>query len=155
METLALGFVGQSKQKNYPGKLNVWVAERKAQGKGPWLQYNPSASSQVLSELLELMGCRCYVHNNQQSIVKVPCRDQVFPQDVRRVRASHVALHDRSRGKRDRPGSRADAKTRAGQVTADLGLFGTREASSHKHGRKGKGPVVGSRAVVFFVMPCL
>ena len=84
----------------------------------------------------------------------VPC-DQVFPQDVRRVRASHVALHDRSHEKRDRLGARVDAKTRAGQVTVDLGPLGTREASSHKHGRRGKGSVVGSRALEFFVMPCL
>ena len=56
METLALGSVGQSTQKNYLEKWNVRLAERKAQGKASWFQYNRSAPNQVLSELLEFMA---------------------------------------------------------------------------------------------------
>ena len=69
-ETLALGFVGESTQKTYLGKFNVWVAERKAQGKGPWLQYNPADPNRALSGLMEFMACRCHVHNNQRSTVR-------------------------------------------------------------------------------------
>ena len=37
VETLALGSVGKSTQKNYLAKWNTWVKERKAQGKGPYI----------------------------------------------------------------------------------------------------------------------
>ena len=46
VETLALGSVGESTQKNYLGKWNVCMAERKAQERGPWLRYDPSAPNQ-------------------------------------------------------------------------------------------------------------
>ena len=37
VETLALASVGKSTQKLYLAKLNTWVGEKAAQGKGPWL----------------------------------------------------------------------------------------------------------------------
>ena len=40
VETLALGSVGESTQKNYLSRWKVWVAARAAQGKQPWLQRN-------------------------------------------------------------------------------------------------------------------
>jgi len=69
VETLALGSVAKSTQKNYLAKWNTWVKERQAQGKGPWLQTvdDPDAT---LTELLEFMTSRCFVHNNQQSTVR-------------------------------------------------------------------------------------
>ena len=69
VETLALGSVGESTQKNYLGKWNVWVKERRSQGKGPWLHENADPD-QVLGELLEFMASRCFVHSNQQSTVR-------------------------------------------------------------------------------------
>ena len=69
METLALGSVGESTQRNYTGKWNVWVKERKGQGKGPWL-HTLADPDQALGEVLEFMACRCFVHNNQQSTVR-------------------------------------------------------------------------------------
>ena len=69
METLALGSVGESTQRNYAGKWNVWVKERQVQGKGPWL-HTLADPDQVLGEVLEFMACRCFVHNNQQSTVR-------------------------------------------------------------------------------------
>lgn len=57
MESLALGSVGESTQKNYLGKWNIWVKERRAQGKGPWL-HTLADPDQVLSEVLEFMACR-------------------------------------------------------------------------------------------------
>ena len=70
VETLALGSVGESTQKNYKGEWNVWVSGRKSQGKGPWLHFDPADPNRALSELMELIACRCYVHNNQQSTVR-------------------------------------------------------------------------------------
>ena len=69
VETLALGSVGQSTQKNYLAKWNTWVAERKAQSKGPWL-YALDDPDSTLNDLLEFMASRCFVLNNQQSTVR-------------------------------------------------------------------------------------
>ena len=69
VEALALASVGESTQKNYLGKWNIWVKERSAQGKGPWL-HTLANQDQVLAEVLEFMACRCFVHNNQQSTVR-------------------------------------------------------------------------------------
>ena len=68
VETLALGSVGQSSHKNYVAKWNTWVTERKAQGKGPWLQ--APGDPDALNDLLEFVASRCSVHNNQQSTVR-------------------------------------------------------------------------------------
>ena len=70
VETLVLVPVGKSTQKHCLGKWNIWVAERAAQGKGPWLKHKPDDPNQALTELMEFMACRCYVHNNQQSTVR-------------------------------------------------------------------------------------
>ena len=51
------------------GKWNIWVKERDAQGKGPWL-HTLANQDLVLAEVLEFMTCRCLVHNNQQSTVR-------------------------------------------------------------------------------------
>ena len=69
VETLALGSVGKSTQKNYLAKWNTWVKERKAQGKGPWL-HTLNDPNEALTEVLEFMTSRCFVHNNQQSTVR-------------------------------------------------------------------------------------
>ena len=69
VETLALGSVGQSTQKNYLAKWNTWVAERKAQGKGPWLHVLDDSDA-ALNDVLEFMASPCFVHNNQQSAVR-------------------------------------------------------------------------------------
>ena len=69
METLALGSVGESTQKNYSGKWNVWVKERRSQGKRPWL-HDDADPDQVFGELLEFMVSSCFVHNNQQWTVR-------------------------------------------------------------------------------------
>ena len=50
METLALGSEGESTQKNYRSRWNVWVAERAAQGEQAWLQRNADNPNPVLSE---------------------------------------------------------------------------------------------------------
>ena len=57
VDTLALGTVGTSTQRQYLGKWNTWVAERRAQGKGPCLRYSPDNPNQVLFELTEFMTC--------------------------------------------------------------------------------------------------
>ena len=69
VETLALGSVGQSTQKNYLAKWNTCVKERKAQGKWPWL-HALDDPDKALTEQLEFMSSRRFVHNNQQSIVR-------------------------------------------------------------------------------------
>ena len=69
VETLALGSVGKSTQKNYLTKWNTWVKERKAQGKGPWL-HTLDDSDEAMSALLEFIASRCFVHNNQQSTAR-------------------------------------------------------------------------------------
>ena len=69
MESLALGSVGESTQKNFLEKLNIWVKERRAQGKGSWL-HTLADPDQVLGEVLEFMTCRCFMHNNQYSTVR-------------------------------------------------------------------------------------
>ena len=46
------------------------MAEREAQCKRAWLQYNTDNPNQVLYELMKFMACCCYVHNNQQSTVR-------------------------------------------------------------------------------------
>ena len=50
VETLALGSEGESTQKNYRSRWNVWVAERAAQGEQAWLQRNADNPNPVLSE---------------------------------------------------------------------------------------------------------
>ena len=45
------------------------MKETRAQGKGPQL-HALADPDQVLSEVLELMACRCFVYSNQQSIVR-------------------------------------------------------------------------------------
>ena len=50
METLALGSVGERTQKNCLRRWQVWVAERAAQGKQPWLQRDSDNPNLVLSE---------------------------------------------------------------------------------------------------------
>ena len=45
------------------------MKERKTQGKGPWL-HTVDDPNEALTELLEFMTSRCFVHNNQQSIVR-------------------------------------------------------------------------------------
>ena len=61
---------GKSTQKLYLAKWNSSLAEREAQSKEAWLQYNPDNPNQVLYELMEFMACRCFEHNNQQSAVR-------------------------------------------------------------------------------------
>ena len=50
-------------------EVDTWVAEGKAQGKGPWLHAldDPDAA---LNTLLEFMASHCFVHNNPQSTVR-------------------------------------------------------------------------------------
>ena len=52
METLALGSVGDSAQKNGFGN-SVWVEERKTQGNERWQQYDTVDPYKALSELME------------------------------------------------------------------------------------------------------
>ena len=59
------------------------------------------------------------------------------------------ALHDCRCREGDQSCAWFVAEKRKGQVAFDLGHFGTREASSHKHGRRRKWYVVGARVVVF------
>ena len=130
------------------------MAEREAQGKEAWLQYNPDNPNQVLYELMEFMACRCYVHNNQQSTVRgylaaIP----FFPQDVRRLGASNLTLHDSRCGKRDRSSARNVTEECTGQAAVDLDPFVAREASSFQYGRRGKRNVVGPGIVVFSAVP--
>ena len=66
VETLALGLVGKSTQRNYLAKRNTWVKERQAQEKEPWL-HTLADPKEVLSDLLGFMAYRCFVHNNRQS----------------------------------------------------------------------------------------
>ena len=56
MESLALGSVGLTTLKNYLGRRNICVKERKAQGKGPWL-HSLADPDQFLSEVLSFMAC--------------------------------------------------------------------------------------------------
>ena len=63
METLALGSVGESTQKNYAGKWNVGVKDRKGAGKGA-VAAHFGFPDQLLGEGLKFMACRCFVHNN-------------------------------------------------------------------------------------------
>ena len=91
VETLALGLVGESTQKKYPCKWKVWVVERAAQGKQPWLQRNSDSPNLVLSELMEFMASRCHVHNNQQSTVRgYLAAIKYLPKDVCRVGTPHL-----------------------------------------------------------------
>ena len=69
VDTLALESVKKSTQTLYLGKLNTWVEEIAAQGKGPWLQHNPDNPNQALYDLMEFMACCWFVHNKQQSTV--------------------------------------------------------------------------------------
>ena len=73
---------------------------------GPWLR-TVDDPNEALIELLEFMTSRCFVHNDQQSTVRgYLVAINVFPQDVRRLGATFVALHDRRSGKGDRQGAR-------------------------------------------------
>ena len=69
VETLALGSVGKSTQKNYLTKWNTWVKERQAQGKEPRL-HTLADPKEVWSDLLGFMASRCFVHSNGQSTVR-------------------------------------------------------------------------------------
>ena len=51
------------------GKWNIWVKERKAQGKGPWL-HTVDDRNEALTEVLEFTTSRCFVHNDQHSTVR-------------------------------------------------------------------------------------
>lgn len=151
METLALGSVGNITQKNYAGKWNVWVKERKAQGKGPWL-HTLADPDQALVEVLEFMACRCFVHNNPAVHREgVLGRDQVFSQDVRGLGVDHVPSYDNSRRKRDRSSARNGTEEGARPTAVDLVHFIAREASSEHHGRRRTCHVAGPRVVVFSV----
>ena len=97
VETLALGSVGQSTQKNYLAKWNTWVKERKAQGKGPWLRVLDDPDK-ALTELLEFISSRCFMHNIQQSTVRGYLAAIHFSQDACRLGITVVALRDRVSG---------------------------------------------------------
>ena len=106
VETLALGSVGKSTQKNYLAKWNTWVKDRQAQGQEPWLHTCTLADpKEVLSDLLGFMASRCFAHNNRQHTVKRIRRNQL-PRNVRRMGVANVALHDSSCGRGDKPGAR-------------------------------------------------
>ena len=132
--------------------MECLVSRKKAQGKGPWLHYDPADSNRARSGLMEFMACRCYAHNNQQSTVRVSGRDQVFAQDVCNVGYAYVARHDRRCGEGNRPCTWFNAEKSTGQVAVDLGIFDPRETCCHKHGRRRKGHVVGARIVIFPLM---
>ena len=51
VEPLALESVGETTLKNYLGRRNICVKERRAQGKGPWL-HALADPDQVVSEVL-------------------------------------------------------------------------------------------------------
>ena len=88
VETLALGSVGQSTQKNYLEKWNTWIKEIKAQGYCPWLNAL-DGPDKVLNGLLEFIASRCFVHNTADC-QRLLGGDQRFPQDVRRMRTTDV-----------------------------------------------------------------
>ena len=67
VDSLALGSVRLSTQKNYVAKWNIRVKERKAPVKGPMLHVLDDPDK-GLTEVLEFMASRCFVHNTQQSI---------------------------------------------------------------------------------------
>ena len=69
VKTLELGPIAKSVRNNYLAKWNTWGKERKAQGKGPWL-HTVDDPNEALTELLEFMTSRCFVHHNQQSTVR-------------------------------------------------------------------------------------
>ena len=50
-------------------EMNTWVKEGKAQGEAPWL-HTVDDHNEALTELLEFMTSRCFVHHNQQSTVR-------------------------------------------------------------------------------------
>ena len=153
VETLALASVRKSTEKLYLAKWNTWVAEREAQGKEAWLQYNPDNLNQVLYELADGVH-RVSLLCTQQSAVDrkgVPCRNPLFPQDVRRLGAYNLTLHDSRCGKRDRSSARNATEESTGQAAVDLGPFVEREASSFQYGRRGTRNVVGTGVVVFLL----
>ena len=69
VKTLELGPIAKSVRNNYLAKWNTWGKERKAQGKGPWL-HTVNGPNEALTELLEFMKSRYFVHNNQQPTVR-------------------------------------------------------------------------------------
>lgn len=46
------------------------MAKRAAQGKRPWLQPNLDDPNGELTELMEVIKCRCFAYINQQSTVR-------------------------------------------------------------------------------------
>ena len=101
--------VGKSSQENYLAERNTWVNGRQAQGKGPWLHTIDDPNAR-LTELLELMMSRCFVRTNQHSSVRGYLAAIKFSQDIRRLGATLVALHDSRSGKGDRQGARYVSK---------------------------------------------
>ena len=70
VETLALAWFGREEySEKLLGKMNSLMNERKAQGKAPWL-HTLGDPNEALTELLEFMTSRCFVHNNRQSTVR-------------------------------------------------------------------------------------
>ena len=125
VETLALASVRKSTEKLYLAKWNTWVAEREAQGKEAWLQYNPdnpSKPSVVRADGVHGVSFLC----TQQSAVDrkgVPCRNPLFPLDIRRLGASNLTLHDSCCGKKDRLSARNVTEESTGQASVDQGPF--------------------------------
>ena len=99
VKTLAIGSVWQSTQKTCLEKWTTWVKERKAQGKGPWLNAL-DGPHEVLNDLLESMASPCFVHNNHQPTVRGYLEViKNNPQNIRRMRTTDVLLHDFGSGK--------------------------------------------------------
>ena len=152
METLALASVGENTQKNYLGKWNIWMKERSAQGKGPWL-HTLANQEQVMAEVLGVHGVSLSraqhptVHGNG-----VVGADQLFSQHVRGLGIVHLALHDRGRSKRDRQRARDGHEEDPHRVAFDLVRVASRETRSYSHGGRGLSPVAGPGTVEFLVV---
>ena len=82
------------------------------------------------------MAYRCFVHNNQDYCQSLLSDDQRFPQDVRRMRTTDVALHDLGSGKGNRQGAQHVEQEGAGQIAADVGYPFARATRSRKYGRR-------------------
>lgn len=151
METLALGSVGRSTQILYLAIWNVWVAERKAQGKEPWLQHDADNPNQLIKEITEFMACLCYVLNNQQSIIRGYLAAIKFSHKMYTgwdLPTSHCMIVAVGKGIKRAHGT----SQKKAQAAFDLVPLVARAASSRKHGTWVKRHVVGARIVVFFVI---
>ena len=153
VERLTLGSVILSTQKHYLGKWNIWVVERAAQGKGPWLQPNPDGPSRVLTELVEFVARLCFVHNNQQSTVQGYLTAINYFHKMYagwELPRSHCMIVPVEKGNGSR--SRDVAEVGPDQAAADLDTV----VAGERRNRKKYGPrkrVVGPRAFDFFVVP--